>query len=263
MATHVFRGGALFLAEFNYSTITRAFSMDIEADALDRTAISDTTRVNIGGLRSGTWASELYYDASTIPYAGNTYESAVAIPALASDTSQAIIVSYFPGGAVTEDEGLAYFFRGRTSKMSMPWTVGEVAMFSLSGESSQLGINQGQSIVQGYLSALGVAKSASGVGTARQTGALASDRVVLMAMAGHVYNQTGTAAVQFTLQSDDNSGFTTPTNRVSSAVLSTVSDFGLELVSGAITDDYWRIIYTITGTGTVSFVASMGRIVLI
>lgn len=260
MATHVFRGGALYVAEYDFSGVTRSFGLDTEVDALDRTAIGDTTRVSIGGLRSGAWTSELYYDSNNaIPPA---MEGTLFTYALQSGGSEALIVSYFPGGAAAEDE-LCYFLRGRPAKLSLPWNLGEVAMLSLSGESAALGqVNPAQSVVQGRLSARGAAVSASGVGTGRQLGALTSARQAV-AMTGHVTDRTGTASVVFTLQSDDNSGFTSPTTRATSSTISAVGDFGMEVASGVITDDYWRVIYTVTGTGTVTFVASMGRINLI
>lgn len=254
MATHVFRGGALYLGEYDFSSLTKAFAFQTEAEAVDMTVISSTTRTAAGGLRSVTWNAELLYDATT-------YEGSLFGYASATGGSEAIITSYFPSGAAAEDE-MAYFLRSRPGKFSLPWTLGEAAMMSISGNSGVLGGSRPtQSLVQGRLSARGAGVSATGNGTGRQMGALTSTKQV-MAMAGHVTARTGTASVVFTLESDDNSGFTTPTTRATETSISSIADFGLRMVSGPITDDYWRVKYTISGTGTLSFVASMGRIIL-
>lgn len=254
MATQVFRGGALYLGEYDFSSLTKAFAFDIEADAVDMTVISSTTRIHAGGLRSVTWNADLLYDATT-------YEGSLFGYTSATGGSEALIASYFPSGAAAEDE-MAYFLRSRPGKFSLPWNLGEAAMMSIGGDSGALGgTRPAQSLVQGRLSARGAGVSATGNGTGRQMGALTSSKQ-LMAMAGHVTARTGTAAVVFTLESDDNSGFTTPTTRITETSISSVADFGVRTVAGAITDDYWRIKYTISGTGTLSFVASMGRIIL-
>ena len=58
---------------------------------------------------------------------------------------------------------------------------------------------------------------------------------------------TSTPTVTFKLQSDDNASFTSPTDRITFTDITAIgSDF--QSVAGAITDDYWRLNYTISGT---------------
>ena len=254
MPTQVFTGGALYLGEYDFSGITKGFAFEIEVDAVDMSVIGSTTRINAAGLRGVTWNADLLYDATT-------FEESVFSYLNASGAAQAMLASFWPGGAVAEDE-LGYFLRTRPGQFGVPWTLGEAAMMSLSGDSGVLGGSRpGHSLVQARLSARGVAAASSGNGTGRQLGALASTKQ-WMAMAGHVTARTGTASVVFTLQSDDNSGFSSPTNCITQASINSVSDFGPSVVQGPITDDHWRVIYTISGTGTLSFVVAMGRIVL-
>ncbi len=254
MATQVFTGGALYLGEYDFSGITKGFAFQVDVDAVDMSGIGSTTRINAGGLRGVTWNADLLYDATT-------FEGSVFGYASAAGASQAMLASFWPGGAAAEDE-LGYFLRTRPGKFGLPWTLGEAAMMSLAGESGVLGgTRPGHSLVQARLSARGVAASSSGNGTGRQMGALA-DTKAFMAMAGHVTERTGTASVVFKLQSDDNGSFTSATDRITESSISSVSDFGPSVVQGPITDDYWRVTYTVSGTGTLSFRVGMGRIVL-
>lgn len=255
MATQVFTGGALYLGEYDFSGITKGFAFQVDVDAVDMSVIGSATRINAGGLRGVTWNADLLYDATT-------YEGSIFGYASAAGASQVMLASFWPSGAAAEDE-LGYFLRTRPGKFGLPWTLGEAAMMSLAGESGVLGGSRpGQSLVQARLSARGVGVSATANGTGRQMGALASAKQY-MAMAGHVTARTGTAAVVFTLESDDNSGFTSATTRATESSISSVAYFGPTVVAGPITDDYWRVKATISGTGTLSYVVGMGRIVLL
>ena len=76
----------------------------------------------------------------------------------------------------------------------------------------------------------------------------------------HVLSVAGTSTPTLTVivQSDDNAGFTTPTTRISFTAATAVgAQWGS--VAGALTDDYWRISYTISGTNPVfAFAVSAG-----
>ena len=69
----------------------------------------------------------------------------------------------------------------------------------------------------------------------------------------HVISVSGTSpTLDVIVQSDDNSGFTTPTNRITFSQTGAVgAEWGS--VAGAVTDDYWRVSYTIGGSDTPTF----------
>lgn len=80
-----------------------------------------------------------------------------------------------------------------------------------------------------------------------------------MYVALHVLSVSGTTpSLTVIVQSDDNVGFTTPTIRISFTAATEVgAQWGS--VAGALTDDYWRISYTISGTNPVfAFAVSAG-----
>lgn len=93
-------------------------------------------------------------------------------------------------------------------------------------------------LTDGNIMAVGT-KTATFNGVARQLGAMTATQKMYATLHATAKN-TFTSAV-FKVQSDDNSGFTTPTDRIT---FSTVTGLTAEhkVLSGAITDDYWRVI---------------------
>lgn len=88
-----------------------------------------------------------------------------------------------------------------------------------------------------------------------QIGAVAATERVYCAL--HVFEVTGGGSLAVKLSSDDDSGFGSPTARVSMTAATTA---GAELKStaGAITDDYWRVGWTLSaGTATFAVVAGI------
>ena len=71
---------------------------------------------------------------------------------------------------------------------------------------------------------------------------------------------SGQASMTLKIQSDDNSGMSSPTDRITSFTAATGTGYQWGSVAGAITDDYWRCVYTITGTGTITFAVAAGII---
>ncbi len=91
-----------------------------------------------------------------------------------------------------------------------------------------------------------VSRTSSSSGTGRQIGAVSSTQTLYAAL--HVISASGTSpTLDVKVQSDDNSGFTSATDRITFTQATDVtSEWGS--VGGAITDDYWRITYTVGGT---------------
>ncbi len=98
------------------------------------------------------------------------------------------------------------------------------------------------------------AKTTTFNGVARQLGALSATQklyAVLFATA----KTTFTSAV-FKIQSDDNSGFTTPTDRITFTTVTGLTSEMPAAVSGAITDDWWRVTCSsFTGTSLTVYIA--------
>lgn len=90
------------------------------------------------------------------------------------------------------------------------------------------------------------AKTGTFNGTARQLGAVSATQTVYAQI--HATAKTSFTSAVFKLQSDDNSGFTTPTDRITFTTITGLTSEQKRLV-GPITDDYWRIVCSsFTGT---------------
>lgn len=104
-------------------------------------------------------------------------------------------------------------------------------------------------ILRGQLMFAAISTAAEN-GTAVQLGSVSASQRIYVA--GHVTAFTGTDVI-VNIESDDNSGMTTPTNQGS--LTFTGIDGQFTSVAGAITDDWWRV--RLSGTYTSATVAVM------
>lgn len=81
-------------------------------------------------------------------------------------------------------------------------------------------------------------------GTGQQLGALSAAQMMIANL--HVTAKSGTPTLDVIVQSDDNAGFTTPTTRMTFSQMTDVGSLQ-RTVLGAVTDDYWRFVFTIGG----------------
>jgi len=130
--------------------------------------------------------------------------------------------------------------------------VGEVAPWEFSGKASG-------PLVRGLsLHPSGVPRTATGNGTSVQAGAVASGKSVYANL--HVISIAGTGSPSLTvqIQSDDATGFPSPTVRGSFAAATALGGQSLK-IPGPFTDDWWRVAFTITGTSpSFLFLVSLG-----
>jgi hypothetical protein len=104
-------------------TSTRAWSLTVEKESLDTTALGDTYRGNVGGLISGSGTCELMYTASSadetnvfIEYVNTANDAGTALFELYLDTAGTKKISF--DGVVTSAEYSA--------------TVGEIEVITVS-----------------------------------------------------------------------------------------------------------------------------------
>jgi len=152
---------------------------------------------------------------------------------------QAVTLLPDGGGATVGD--VAIFTRGRLGAFT-PFGGGEnaAATFSMDLEADTAQVHGA------LLHPITLARTATGNGTAVQrTGPSANQRVY----AGlHVLAASGTTpSLTVRLQSDDNSGMTSPTDRITFTG-ATAAGWQFSSAAGAITDSWWRATWTISGT---------------
>jgi hypothetical protein len=219
----------------------KSVTANAECTALDTTALSTSgwTTV-IAGLKTGTFQAELMADLVTLGL-DETLQGYFAT----ADVPQSLSIG-------SADGSVTYFGRTlATSYTPLQGAPGELAMSSITAKTSTGPLVRGLRIFPPSTSVTATAN-----GTGRQLGALSASQTLYAAM--HVLSRTGTLSMTLKIQSDDNAGFTTPTDRITSFTAATGRTYQWGSVAGAVTDTYWRAVLTCTGSGTMSVGVSAG-----
>ena len=148
---------------------------------------------------------------------------------------------------------LAYFTSAMRSDYKLFDAVGEVAPWTGSAKSTW-------PLVRGqFAHPPGTARTATGTGTALQVGAVTAGKRMYAAL--HVLSVAGTATPTITgrVESSVDNTFAAPTTRLTFAAATAVGGQTLRTDGTAITDTWWRIAWTISGTTpSFLFAASLG-----
>lgn len=229
MSTQVIQNAKLWMGGYDLTGRMNALALNYSADMVEETVLGDDTHIMKGGLKVATMAHEGYFSGGD----GDVDD-------VLFDNMAAANLPVSIGPTTGADGELAYMLESVLSEYTPGASVGEMLAFSVSAESSSVGLVRGTVMHN-------ATRAASGNGTARQLGAVAAGESMFAAL--HVISGTGTLDV--VVQSDDNSGMTSPTSQITFAQATGV---GAQWSSkaGAVTDDWWRINYTIGG-GSPSF----------
>lgn len=229
MSVYVLKDCKLYLAGYNLSGDMNSLSLSYEAEMLDRTTFaSGGSREKLAGLLNVTADHEGYWeggidkvDEVLFNEIGTSHEVMTICPTdgVAGEkafTTKTLLATYSPGGAV-----------------------GEMLAFTVSAEGHDT-LVQGTIMINGAL-------TATGSGTARQLGAVSATQKLYASM--HVVAVSGTTpSLTLKVQSDDASGFLSPTDRITFAAATAIGSQWATPVAGPISDSWWRLDYTITGT---------------
>lgn len=229
MAQYVLEDCKLYLDKYNLSGDMNNLALNPEIDVIDDTTFSSNgARRKVAGLQNVTADFQGYYEA------GEGKVDDALFNAIGAVNSP---VTICPTDGAAGEPG--YIFRALTSQYSPGATVGEIFAFTVTAEGSG-------KLVKGTVMLNG-ALTATGTGTARQLGAVTATQKLYAAI--HAVTVSGTdPTLDLVVQSDDAEGFTDPTDRITFAQLTDEGSEWATPVAGAITDDWWRLSYTISGT---------------
>ncbi|MFF1685931.1 hypothetical protein [Streptomyces sp. NPDC058254] len=146
-----------------------------------------------------------------------------------------------PAGAAVGS--LAYFTNALRCDYKLGDAVGEVAPWASTGKSSW-------PLVRGqFAHPPGTARTVTGTGTSLNLGAVPAGKRLYAAL--HVLSVAGTATPTITarVESDDSAGFASPSTVLTFAAATAPGGQVLRTSGSAITDSFFRIAWTITGTG--------------
>lgn len=148
--------------------------------------------------------------------------------------------------------GLAYLTRAMRADYKLFGEVGEVAPW-MSTAKSAWPLVRGQ-----FAHPPGTARTATGTGTGLELGAVAAGRRLYAAL--HVLSASGTTpSITARVESSVDNTFASPTTRLTFAAATAAGGEALRTDGTAITDTWWRIAWTISGTTpSFLFAASLG-----
>lgn len=227
MAHDVARDCRFFLDGYDLSGDTNSLDLAVSTAAVDNTCFGATVRTDLAGLRGWTCGA-----AGLLTMADDGSEEQFN----AKWNRASSVLTMSPTGT---DGDRAYIGTVAQSEYQSTGRIGDALKWTWSGMARDL-------LVPASIIHTKASRSTTGSGTAFQLGAVASGKSLYAAL--HVFTATGTSLV-VKVQSDDNSGFSSATDRITFSTVTTSVASQLSSVAGSITDDYWRITYTIVGTG--------------
>lgn len=227
MATYVVTSPKVWFAQYKLDTDMIAYAADYGAEMQDNSVFGDTTRSRLGGMKTLALSLEGF---------ANTSNSDVALFGAVGVQNKPITIGPITGA---EDE-TGFCMQATVGEYSPGGALGEMFKFSASAENSD-----GQSgLVKGTILLNRTATESSST-TANQLGAVTATQKLYAAL--HVTAFTG-STLDVKVQSDDNSGMSSASDRITFTQATDVTSEWATPVAGAITDDYWRIDFTFSGT---------------
>lgn len=231
MAKQVLTNVALWFGQYNIQSQSNAASVELSADEVDVTSYADDTHVNQGGLKTAVMSVSGFWDAATVTGAPDSKQF--------SDIGSAVPMTIAMAPTAGE---VSYFLNALHAQYNSSARIGEALGF-------QARAGARDKLIRGTLMESRVV-TASGSGAARQLGQVTAAQRVYAIL--HVTSASGTTP-SFTarLESDNGSGFPSATTRITFTAATAITSEFLS-ATGAITDDWWRIAWTVSG-GSPSF----------
>jgi hypothetical protein len=236
MGVFINKSGAIYFDGYNIKNWVSACNLEWGCEPQDATCIGHDTRQNIAGLETAKVDFEGYDD-----YAAGAIDT-IFNPI---DGDRSVIITMCPQGVATQGNG-AYTFLADTFQYNKALTIGEMAKFKIHSE------NTGAKLVSCKVLAGDQSAGSNSNTSAYAWQAIAASETMYASL--HVTTAATDLVVK--IQSDDNSGFTSPTDRITFA---TTSAIGAEqkTVAGAVADTYWRVLWT-RASGTAVFTVVAG-----
>lgn len=152
---------------------------------------------------------------------------------------------YAPAAAAGADGNIAYSVRGGEFTYQQGAAHGELVPFEVQTALMSEGVLSRATIIQpkGLV-------SATTTGTGRELGLLATGYRLIAHL--HVFAINGGSWV-LTIESDDNSGFATPTTRATFTAMTAIGSATKDVAGPVATDTYWRAVMTKTGGTSLTY----------
>lgn len=225
MSSEIISGRPVWIGGYEFSNKLNTAALDHGADDLDATTLADSTHIHKAGLKTSGFSIEGFFD--------EVVDERLFGNIALEDVPVAIAAQQGNAGEV------AFFLQTVQGEYQHGGSVGELHSFTAGG-------NARGDLVRGTIHFNGSASSSSTT-AGIQSGAVASGEKVRAAL--FVTSATGTSpTLDVVVQSDDNGAFSSSSDRITFTQATGIGAQIIEL-DGPITDDHWRIDYTLGGTG--------------
>ena len=240
MATLVYKDVKTWLDGYDISGRLNQLGLEYAAELPDGTTFGDTTRTRRPGLKSLKANLNGYADFDD----EGIDEQLFARIAVANTA-----FSFSPDGG---DEGeVAHFFRAVLGEYKPGGRIGDMFAFGAVAENSD-----GYGPIRGTVMH-NATRTTTASGTARQLGAVSATQKLYAAL--HVLSVSAGDTLDVIVESDALETFLSPTTRITFAQSTAISAQFATPVSGAITDDWWRLTWTLGGAAiSIAFVVVVG-----
>lgn len=242
MAKNIFTGVRIFAGGADLTGASNKCELTAEVEAKDVTTFQSAGwNESIGGLKSGEFSAEGFWEAGDAGMVDNSTWG---------DLGTSVPLSVGPTAATVGS--LAYFMKTLRKDYTLFGEVGEVAPWQASGVSNW-------PLVRGlFAHPPGTARSSSGNGTATEIVAVPAGSRLYSAL--HVLSASGTTpSLTVTVESDVDGAFGSPVTQLTHTAATAISSEILRTSGSAITDTFYRVTWTISGTTpSFTFVSALG-----
>lgn len=228
MALQVMRDCKLIVGQYDMSGKMNALALNYGVEPLDDTVFGDDTKSSTAGLKTIEFQHEGLFDTGA-GGADEVFYTAVGV------SDKPVIIA---PDALTEGN-LAYFFKAMQAKYDINGKIGQLLSFSVGGGGQGSDLVRGKALLNGT-------KTSTGTSTPIQLGAVSAAQKLFAAL--HILAASGTTpSITVKVQSSPTSGGSY-TDRLTFSAQTTAGAVWGTPVAGAVTDTWWRISYTISGT---------------
>jgi len=241
----------VWLAGYELSGSLNAIELALAKSEKPNPRFGDVAEVFYWGLQSvrasvaGFWAAGV---GEVDPVAWAQMDPSIT----AVDWPLFLSAPYAPTAAAGAQGNIGYLVTGKQFATKFGAVHGELLPFNLDTLPAST-YRVSRQTIEAAKTSVGVTTTSVG----KEYGALLATDQLLVSL--HVFSING-GTWTLTIESDDNSGFTTPTVRDTFTAVTTAPTYQVRKILGAVTDNWWRAVMTETVAGTeLTYAVTMGK----
>jgi len=239
MASQIIQNSKLFLGAYDLSGDLNTINLDHSVQLQDNTTLGASARTRAAGLKDTKCNIEGFFNTSGVDIESVLFSNMAV-------NNVPVTISPIAGAA----GDLAYLFKSIQSNYKPGAKIGD--MFGFTAD-----MDGDDELVRGIILD-NATRAVTANGTTFNPGAILSTQKLYAAL--HVLAVSGsTPSLTVKIQSAAASNFASPTDRLTFTAANAIGSQWATPVSGPITDAYWRMVATISGsTPSFTFAVSMG-----